>query len=77
MSRAAQWGDYTVYRLKTCPMCQGDLFHEDEEWRCFQCGHYYYMRPLDIDASSGQRARPAASAVGAEERLVEAPRLAG
>lgn len=30
------------WRLKSCNRCLGDLFHEDDEWHCMQCGHYYY-----------------------------------
>ena len=30
------------WRLKSCNRCLGDLFREDDEWRCLQCGHYYY-----------------------------------
>lgn len=29
-------------RLKECQKCQGDLVLDGEEWRCWQCGHYYY-----------------------------------
>ena len=30
------------WRLKSCNRCLGDLVNEDDEWRCMQCGHYYY-----------------------------------
>ena len=29
-------------RLKECQKCLGDLVLDGEEWRCWQCGHYYY-----------------------------------
>ena len=29
-------------RFKECQKCQGDLILDGEEWRCWQCGHYYY-----------------------------------
>ena len=29
-------------RLKECQKCRGDLVLDGEEWRCWQCGHYYY-----------------------------------
>ena len=29
-------------RFKECQKCQGDLVLDGEEWRCWQCGHYYY-----------------------------------
>lgn len=39
------------WRLKRCQKCRGDLELDGDEWRCWQCGQYYYpMRsePLDI-----------------------------
>ena len=32
-------------RLKSCPKCQGDLLLDGDEWRCWQCGQYYYPHP--------------------------------
>ena len=29
-------------RLKACRKCGGDLVLDGDEWRCWQCGHYYY-----------------------------------
>ena len=28
--------------------CQGDLVLDGEEWRCWQCGHYYYPNIPDL-----------------------------
>ena len=28
--------------LKNCRKCNGDLVLDGEEWRCWQCGQYYY-----------------------------------
>lgn len=28
--------------LKGCTKCHGDLVFDDGDWRCWQCGHYYY-----------------------------------
>ena len=28
--------------LKSCPRCIGDLILDGDEWRCWQCGQYYY-----------------------------------
>ena len=36
-------------RLKGCPKCRGDLVLDGDEWRCWQCGHYYYPRPAVLD----------------------------
>ena len=33
-----------VWRLKDCNKCGGDLFHQDGEWGCLQCGRYYYPK---------------------------------
>lgn len=36
--------------LKGCPRCEGDLLFDETEWRCWQCGQYYYAipgQPLD------------------------------
>ena len=34
-------------RLKACRKCGGDLVLDGDEWRCWQCGQYYYpMRTL-------------------------------
>ncbi|PKB79526.1 MAG: hypothetical protein BZY88_12845 [SAR202 cluster bacterium Io17-Chloro-G9] len=29
-------------QLKSCSKCQGDLVLDGDEWRCWQCGQYYY-----------------------------------
>ena len=34
-----------LYQLKNCRKCRGDLVLDGDEWRCCQCGHYYYPRP--------------------------------
>ena len=33
-------------RLKSCRKCGGDLVLDGDEWRCWQCGQYYYPTPL-------------------------------
>ena len=41
-------------QLKSCQRCTGDLVLDGDEWRCWQCGHYYYPRlslpelPLEV-----------------------------
>ncbi len=39
-------------RLKECEKCRGDLVLDGEEWRCWQCGHYYYpnLPELQLEA---------------------------
>ncbi len=29
-------------KLKACRKCCGDLVLDNDEWRCWQCGQYYY-----------------------------------
>ena len=31
-----------LWRLESCDKCQGDLILDGDEWRCWQCGTYYY-----------------------------------
>ncbi len=31
-----------LLHLRSCRKCRGDLVHEGDEWRCLQCGTYYY-----------------------------------
>ena len=33
-------------RLKSCGKCDGDLVLDGDEWRCWQCGRYYYPQPM-------------------------------
>lgn len=32
--------------LGSCLKCKGGLVHEGDEWRCLQCGKYYYLQSL-------------------------------
>ena len=32
-------------KLKSCRKCHGDLVLDGDEWRCWQCGQYYYPNP--------------------------------
>ena len=35
-----------ICQLKSCGKCNGDLVLDGDEWRCWQCGQYYYPNPL-------------------------------
>ncbi len=37
-------------KFKSCRKCGGDLVLDDDEWRCWQCGRYYYplLPPTDF-----------------------------
>lgn len=36
-------------QLKSCEKCSGDLVLDGEDWRCWQCGTYYYAKPPVMD----------------------------
>ena len=38
-------GAGTMMRFRSCLKCRGDLILGDNEWRCMQCGRYYYIAP--------------------------------
>ena len=52
-------------KLKACRKCTGDLVLDGDEWRCWQCGRYYYPNPpvLDVPTYSQEAERPP-SAIG-------------
>ncbi len=31
-----------LYRLGACLKCRGDLAYDEGDWKCLQCGVYYY-----------------------------------
>ena len=35
--------------LRSCPKCHGDLVLDGDEWRCWQCGQYYYPKRPNMD----------------------------
>lgn len=37
-------------KLRACRKCSGDLVLDNDEWRCWQCGKYYYPRPASTEA---------------------------
>ena len=37
-----------AWRFKGCKKCRGDLMLEDAEWRCLQCGRYYFRRNAEF-----------------------------
>ena len=40
-----------LYKLKCCGKCDGDLTLDGDEWRCFQCGTYYYPQSGVVEPS--------------------------
>ena len=43
--------------LKQCNECGGDLVSEDSDWKCIQCGQYYYSEPASVADLVGAGAR--------------------
>ena len=50
--------------LKNCRKCNGDLVLDGEEWRCWQCGQYYYPRPVSPDLREATTNPGLAAAIG-------------
>ena len=44
------------FLLACCPKCQGDLVLDEGDWRCMQCGTYYY--PTRRRANGRRPGRP-------------------
>ena len=42
-------------KLKACRKCCGDLVLDNDEWRCWQCGQYYYPKPPVLDVPQYSR----------------------
>ncbi len=46
-----------LMKLASCNKCKGDLVYEEDEWRCLQCGKYYYpKRQQPIEPVGGRKA---------------------
>ncbi|MCH8226611.1 MAG: hypothetical protein IIC97_12175 [Chloroflexi bacterium] len=50
--------------LKNCRKCNGDLVLDGEEWRCWQCGQYYYPITESLDQREGPPNPGLAAAIG-------------
>ena len=64
-------------KVKWCTKCGGYLVSDEGDWRCWQCGQYYYDNPsttteelypqlLDGQAPSGPQDSPYAHSTGSE-----------
>ena len=77
--------DLIFCHLKGCPRCQGDLIFDENDWRCWQCGHYYYTipgQPLEQCLQESRMMNGAAASVPDEQRaavqeVAERPRRQG
>lgn len=54
-------------QLKSCEKCKGDLVIDDEGWRCWQCGRYYYSTPPVTDPPP-TRSQEGSTPTGTETR---------
>ena len=46
-----------LMNLASCHKCNGDLIYEGDEWRCLQCGKYYYpKRQQPLEPVGGRKA---------------------
>ena len=67
-----------VMQLASCLKCKGDLLEDEGDWRCLQCGHYYYPKPAalpETDPANGQTwsRRPSGGVAGRNiNSLIEA-----
>ena len=67
-----------AWRFKGCKRCTGDLVLVDAEWRCFQCGRYYFLRNAEVyEPSWDVRKRLMDEAVLASDPQVETGVLVG
>lgn len=44
-----------LWRFKSCDKCHGDLVTEEGQWRCLQCGRYYYPDSVQAQDSILER----------------------
>ena len=44
-------------QLQSCGKCRGDLVLEEDEWRCLQCGRYYYPNPPCLEETDAVQGR--------------------
>ena len=60
-----------VWCFKSCGKCGGDLMLEEDVWRCWQCGHYYYpSRAEPVEAPSQQLDGPDRVVPGGHGRVM-------
>ena len=67
-----------AWKFKSCKKCRGDLILEDAEWRCVQCGRYYFLRNVELcDPSWEVRSRLMEQPALPADGRVEVAALAG
>ena len=53
------------FRFRSCRKCHGDLVLDGEDWKCWQCGRYYYSTPPATDVPP----EPAEPSIAGQPRL--------
>ena len=43
---------YCRFKVKGCNRCGGDLVLDEGDWRCWQCGQYYYVNSAASEGES-------------------------
>ena len=56
-------------KFKACPKCAGDLVLDGDEWRCWQCGHYFYPKPPLVEIPSDLTSVEASRIIGRQMRV--------
>jgi len=57
-----------IFRLGACLKCRGDLFYDDGDWLCLQCGLYYYNGLCGSQSRSGYAMPPQAPRIAPGRR---------
>ena len=48
-----------LLQLGCCRKCNGDLVMDEDDWRCLQCGRYYYSElPAVLEDDTARKRRP-------------------
>ena len=69
--------EMAVWKFKSCTKCGGDLFAQDGDWGCLQCGSYYYPNVIESLEVPPLDATDLTQADGARGRRRRAGGLAG
>ena len=62
---------FSTVKVKGCNRCGGDLVLDDGDWRCWQCGQYYYASsPNHADGSLPDPLKERAASVPSDHTSV-------
>ena len=63
-----------MFWLKGCDKCGGDLFMEEDDWQCLQCGTYQYGALPWSQLLQQEGAGAGAPSVGTRNREKDGPK---